>query len=145
MRKHEVRLTEDQRQQLEEITSKGKTGVRIYKRAQILLLTEAGRKDKEIAKQVGVVDTTVERVRRRFVEAGLEAAIWEKPRPGRKRKLDGKSEAFLIATACSDAPEGRSEWTMQLLADRLVELELVDSISDETVRLTLKKTNSNRG
>jgi transposase len=88
---------------------------------------------------------TVERVRKRFVEEGLEAALNERPRPGGQRKLDGKQEAFLIALACSTPPEGRRSWTMQLLADKLVELRVIDAISDETVRRTLKKTSLNRG
>src|SRR3989304_3215971 len=82
---------------------------------------------------------TVARTRQRFVEGGLEWALTERPRPGAARKLDGKAEAFLIALACTDAPEGRECWTMQLLADRLVELGLVEEISDETVRRTLKR------
>jgi transposase len=82
----------------------------------------------------------VERIRKRFVEEGLEAALTERPRPGGQRKLDGKQEAFLIALACSTPPEGRICWTMQLLANRLVALRIVDAISDETVRRTLKKT-----
>lgn len=75
----------------------------------------------------------------------MSQALLEQPRPGRKRKLDGKAEAYLVATACSDAPEGQEKWTMQVLADRLVQLQLVQSISDETVRQTLKKTSLNRG
>jgi transposase len=87
----------------------------------------------------------VERIRQRFVEDGLEAALSERPRPGGQRKLAGTQEAFLIALACSTPPEGRTCWTMQLLADRLVELQVVEAISDETVRRTLKKTSSSRG
>jgi hypothetical protein len=80
------------------------------------------------------------RTREKFVIGGLEYAIQDRPHPPKPRKLDGKQEAFLIATACSSAPEGRTRWTMQLLADRLITLGIVDSISDETVRQTLKKT-----
>jgi hypothetical protein len=88
----------------------------------------------------------VERVRRRFVEQGLEAALIRKPQQNRiARKIDGKAEAHLIAAACGKPPEGRKRWTLQLLADRLVELEMVDAISSETVRRTLKKTKSSRG
>jgi hypothetical protein len=89
----------------------------------------------------------VERVRQRLVEHGLEAALGRKPQdqPSRPRKLDGRAEARLIALACSPPPAGRNEWTMRLLADKLVELEIVDSITDETVRRTLKKTSSSRG
>ena len=87
-----------------------------------------------------VGESTVHRTRQRCVESGLESALTERPRPGRKVKIEGKAEAFLVATACSDPPSGRQSWTMQLLADRLVELDLVESISDEAVRLRLKKT-----
>ena len=83
---------------------------------------------------------TVERTRQRFVEGGLDRALTEQPRPGVPPKLDGKQAAMLVALACSDAPGGRESWTMQLLADKLVELNVVDTISDETVRRTLKKT-----
>ena len=87
----------------------------------------------------------MERIRQRFVEDGLEAALSERPRPGGQRKLAGKQEAFLSALACSTPPEGRTCWPMQLLADRLVALQVVEAISDETVRRTLKKTSSSRG
>jgi transposase len=87
----------------------------------------------------------VERTRQRFVEEELEAALSERPRPGQPRKLNGKKEALLVALACSDPPKGHQKWTMQLLADRLVELKVVDSIADETVRRVLKKTMSNPG
>jgi transposase len=141
MPKHRIQLNDQQRQQLLDITRKGKVAVRHYKRSQILLLSDEGYKDTEIAERVGVAVATIERVRRKFVEHGLDQALAEAPRPGRQRKLDGKAEAFLVATACSDAPGGRAAWTMQLLAERLVSLEIVDTISDETVRRTLKKTN----
>ena len=84
-------------------------------------------------------------MRKRFVEEGLEAALSERPRPGAARKLDGRQEAFLMALACSDAPEGKANWSMRMLAERLVELEVVDEISGETVRRTLKRGTSNRG
>ena len=88
----------------------------------------------------------VERLRQRLVEEGLDAALTRKPRQDRgPRKIDGVAEAYLIATACSKPPEGRTRWTLKLLADRLVQLEVVESISRETVRRTLKKTKSNRG
>lgn len=139
MPKRQIRLTDEQRQRLVEITSKGKVAVRTFKRSQILLLSEQGYKDQIIAERVGVSVATVERTRQKFVQQGLDAAITEKPRPGKLCNLDGKTEAFLIATACSDAPDGRANWTMQLLADRLVALNKVESISDETVRRILKK------
>src|SRR5262249_59582027 len=101
----------------------------------------------KIADALEVSVATVERVRQRFVEQGFEAALGRKPqgRPSRERKLDGAAEARLVALACSRPPEGRACWTMQLLADKLVELEVVDAVSDETVRRTLKKTRSSRG
>ena len=89
--------------------------------------------------------STVSRVRQRFVEGGLERALNDRPRPGKQRKLDGKQEAHLVAVACSPAPEGHTRWTLRLLAGKVVELDLADSICRETVRQVLKKTNSSRG
>jgi transposase len=143
--KYTVNLSELEIKQLQEITSKGKTAARKLKRAQILLLADEGHRDEKIAQMLKVGESTVHRIRQRCVEEGVELALKERPRPGSSQKLNGKSEAFLIATACSDAPEGRESWTMQLLADRLVELKLVESISDETVRRTLKKTKLSLG
>jgi len=130
--KRHIYLTAEQRQQLLDITNKGKVALRTFKCSQILVLSESGYKDQASAERVWVQITTVERTRQKFVKHGLEAALTEQSRPGRKRKLDGKAEALLVATAGSDAPDGRQEWTMQL--------QLVDGISDETVRRTLKKS-----
>ena len=145
MKKYIVDLDERERDRLEQLTTKGESGARRIRRARILLLADEDRLDKEIASFLGAAVTTVERVRKRFVEEGLEAALSERPRPGAARKLDGRQEAFLMALACSDAPEGRGRWSMRMLADRLVELEVVEEISDETVRRTLKRGTSNRG
>lgn len=145
VKKYVVDLTEVERKQLLDLTSKGKVSARKLKRAHILLLADEGRSDEAIAAALHVSVPTVERVRRRFVAGSLEQALNEQMRPGARRKLDGRQEAFLVATACSTPPEGRSRWTMQLLADQLVELKLVDSISDDTVRRTLKKTISSHG
>ena len=145
MKKYIVDLDERERDRLEQLTTKGESGARRIRRARILLLADEDRLDKEIASFLGAAVTTVERVRKRFVEEGLEAALSERPRPGAARKLDGRQEAFLMALACSDAPEGRRRWSMRMLADRLVELEVVEEISDETVRRTLKRGTSNRG
>jgi transposase len=145
VKKYIVDLDERERDQLEQLTTKGESGARRIRRARILLLADEDRLDKEIASFLGAAVTTVERVRKRFVEEGLEAALSERPRPGAARKLDGRQEAFLMALACSDAPEGRGRWSMRMLADRLVELEVVEEISDETVRRTLKRGTSNRG
>jgi transposase len=146
MRKlHVVKLTQEERERLLALTRKGTTSARMLRRAHILLLTDEGIKDETIASIVKSAVATVERTRKRFIQAGLDAALKEKPRPGAEPRLDPRSEAHLVALACSAPPEGRQKWTMQLLADRLVELELVDSISDETVRRTLKKTKSSPG
>lgn len=137
--KYRVNLSELEIKQLQAITSKGKIAVRKLKRAQILLLADEGHSDEKIAMMLKVSQSTVHRTRQKCVESGLESALTEGSREGRRRKLDGKAEAFLVATACSEAPSGRQSWTMQLLADRLVEMNLVENISDETVRLRLKK------
>jgi transposase len=147
MKKYRVTLTAEERQGLQDLIAAGKASAQKLAHARILLKADAAPggpawTDDHIAEAVEVSHATVERVRQRFVEQGLEAALVRTPqdRPSRQRKLDGRAEAHLIALACSRPPEGRDEWTMQLLADKLVELEVVDSISDETVRRTLKKT-----
>jgi len=151
MKKYRVTLTDEERMFLKGLVSSGKTAARKITHARILLLTdensEAGNyTDESIVKalQVGVV--TVSRIRQRFVEQGLESALNRQVQKNRKqKKLDGEAEAFLMATACSAAPEGRKSWTLKLLADRLVEYEIVDSISTESVRKALKKMNLNLG
>lgn len=141
MRKlHVVKLKPEERAVLREMTRKGTCKVRSLHRAETLLFSDDGMKDDRIAERVGISISTVERTRKRYQQAGLDAALTEKPRPGAEPRLDAKAEAFLVALACSDPPEGRDTWTMQLLADRLVELNYVESISDETVRRRLKKT-----
>lgn len=145
MKKYVVDLNEQEKEQLEDLTTKGNSGARRIRRARILLLAEEGYIDEAIARALGAAVTTVERIRKRFVEEGLEAALSERPRPGATRKLNGHQEAYLVALACSDPPEGKKRWSMRLLADRLVEIGMVDGISDETVRRTLKKGTLNRG
>src|SRR5689334_15397949 len=147
MKKYKVTLTAEERQQLSELIAAGKAAAQKLAHARVLLKADAADggpawPDARIAEAVEVGVATVERIRQRFVEQGLEAALGRKKqdRPSRPRKLDGHAEARLIALACSAPPEGRKEWTMQLLADRLVELEVVPSVSDETVRRALKKT-----
>lgn len=140
-KKYIVNLTEAEVKELETIIKIGKHSARKLTRARILLDANEGKSDQCIAENVRVNISTVERTREKFVEAtSLEEALKDRPHPPKPRKLDGKAEAFLITSACSDAPEGRATWTMQLLADRLVSMDLVESISDETVRQTLKKT-----
>lgn len=143
--KYLVTLADDEREQLLALTKRGKVAARQLHRAHILLHAHAGATDDVMAHALHIGTATVERTRKRFVEEGLEAALAERPRPGGRRKLEGKPEACLIALACSAPPDERPCWTMPLLADTLVELDIVESISDETGRRTLKKTCSSRG
>ena len=150
-KQYRVKLTDEERKYLEELISHGTVAARKANHARILLhadeSSDAGYfKDIDIAEVLHVGRVTVERVRKRFVEEGLESALNPKPRTRhRAKKLDGKAEAFLVATACSSAPEGRANWTLQLLADKLIECQIVDSISHEAVRQVLKKTRLNLG
>jgi transposase len=148
MKKYVVTLTAEERQALSELIASGRAAAQKLAHARILLKADASEggpawPDGRIAEAVEVGVATVERVRQRFVEQGLEASLVRKKqaRPGRERALDGRAEAKLIALACSQPPDGRKAWTMRLLADRLVELEVVPTISDETVRRCLKKAN----
>ena len=140
-----VRLTDEEREGLELLTRRGTVSARRMKRALVLLAADDGDADSAIAAKARVHRTTVEELRKRCVEEGVEAALSERSRPGKTPLLDDKQGAYLIALACSAAPEGRARWTMQLLAERLVALDVVPSISDETVRRSLKKGLSNRG
>lgn len=137
---YRVSLSEAECESLLSMTSKGKIKARQMKRAMILLKASEGLSDPQIMAALNVSRPCVERVRKRFVTGGLEKAISEDPRPGQRRKLDGRSEAILIATACSQVPDGYEHWTLRLLADKMVELAVVESISHETIRQTLKKT-----
>jgi transposase len=147
--KYVVRLSDGEREHLSELVARGRVAATVRQRALILLKADVegpAWTDEQIAEVVQVGLSTVHRARQRCVEEGLEAAIQRKPSPQRQyRKLDGVKEARLIALACSAPPAGRVCWTMQLLADKLVELNVVDSISSDTVRVTLKKTRSSRG
>jgi transposase len=146
-----VRLGPEERQQLLDLVGKGKRAASVLTRARILLKADAGEAgpswdDAAVAEAVETSESTVHRVRQAFVEEGLEEALHRKKPTGRQyRKLDGDQEARLIAVACSPAPQGRTCWTLRLLADKLVELQVVDGISPECVRTTLKKTNCSRG
>ena len=146
-KKYIVRLLDDEREQLEELVDTGKTQAFRIKHANILLKIDANGPawtDQQTAEAFGCHANTVRHIRRRFVEQGLEAAVERKKqeRPSRARILDGENEARLIALSCSEPPEGCARWTLHLLADTLVEMEVVDSISHESVRQRLKKTNS---
>ena len=138
------------RKRLQALVHKGVQKARVINRARILLLaderTKDGRKtDGDISKSLGVSLRMVAATREKYFRFGLQQALAEKPRSGHPPKLSGKGEALLTTIACSDAPEGRTRWTLRLLADKLVELKEVDSIAHETVRRTLKKTSSSRG
>ena len=147
MKVYRVKLMPEERAHLQDMVSKGKAAARTLTHARILLKADEGvdgprLTDDEIAEALDVNRSTVERVRIRCVEEGFEAAL--RPRPSRQlrpRKLDGVQEAHLVALACSPSPKGRVRWSLRLLADKLVELEIVDDISHETVRQMLKKTN----
>ena len=149
--KYVVRLTAEERGTLESLVAGGRAAADRLLRARMLLKANVGQggsgwSDDKIAEALEVGPSTIHRLRQRLVEDGLEAALVRKPTSRhRAPKLDGEKEARLVALACSSPPEGRARWTLQLLADKLVELQVVDSISEETVRLRLKKTRSSRG
>jgi len=151
MKKYIVTLTDEERRMLQEMLSRGKAAARKLMHARILLKADATPggpdwPDGRIAEALDIGRATVERVRKQFVEEGLEAALERrKPRRVYARKLDGDGEAHLVALACQEPPEGRSRWTLRLLADRMVQLEYVDQLSYQTVRRTLKKTRSSLG
>ncbi len=150
-KRYKVTLTEEERNALLKLIKKGKRAARELSHARILLKadeSETGARlgDEEISEHLQVSVSTIERVRKQFVEQGLERALTHKrPYRTRSKKLDGEAEARLIALACAEPPKGREHWTMQMLADKLIELEVVQNISDETVRLALKKMNLNLG
>lgn len=145
-KKYKVTLTEEERQRLQQMIRSGRAPARTLTRARVLLKADcgegrAGWTDQQISEAVEVGRATIERIRQRFVEEGFETALYSR-RPGRRypHKLDGEAEAHLIAVACGSPPEGRARWTIRLLAGRLVELGVVESVSRETVRRVLKKT-----
>jgi transposase len=147
-KKHIVKLTPEERDELEQMLSSGEERVRKLTRARILLKADEGWTDGAISQALDVGRATVERIRRRFVEEGLEVALNRRPSTREyERLIDGKAEAHLIALACSAPPEGHKLWTLRMLAEKLVALEQVniESVSHETVRQVLKKTSSNRG
>jgi transposase len=139
-KKYLINLSDEEREQLMKLTHKGTIKARQFKRVMILLKADEGLSDPEIMAALNVSRPCVERIRKRFVSDGIERALNEDPRPGQRRKLDGRAEATLIATACTEAPAGHEHWTLRLLAGKLVQLGVVDAVSYETVRRTLKKT-----
>jgi transposase len=142
---YQVQLSDDERTRLRAFTTAGVASAREIRRARILLLADEDRLDTAIADAVGCSVATVERLRKRCAAEGVEATLVDRARPGAAPVLDGKGEAVLVALACTAAPEGEGHWTMPLLAERLVALDVVDRISAETVRRTLKKTTSSPG
>lgn len=151
MKKYHVTLTDEERNELEDITKKGKRNARTIRTAYVLLNTDANnqdrlKKDKEIADILNLSVRSIENIRKKFVLDGYEIALNGKPSSQiYEKKVDGDLEAHLIALSCSKAPTGRARWSLRLLAEKAVELKYVSSISHETVRRTLKKTNLNRG
>ena len=150
-KKYIVTLIDEERAALKELVNKGKNPAYKVNHARILLLADTnqsggGWKDRDITQALKISVATIERVRQRLIEQGLEAALSRKQQQNRRRRrLDGNSEAHLIALTCSSPPSGQGRWTMKMLAEKMVELGHVETISDETVRQTLKKTNSSLG
>jgi transposase len=140
-----VHLTDDQRADLARRLEHDPLTGRQRRRLQALLLADQGHTDGQIAQATGAGLSTVERLRKRFARQGLAAALAEKPRRGAPPKLDGKQQAAIIALACSEAPSGQARWSARLLASRAVEMEVVESVSESTLRRLLKKTRSSRG
>lgn len=146
MKLYKVTLTEEEVEELKIIASKGKKNARVIKNALILLNVDQSKlgkakKDEDVADFLEVTTRTIENVRKRFVLDGLEAALYGKPREREyETKIDGDKEAHLIALSCGDPPKGYARWSLRLLADKMIELKYVDSISHETVRKVLKKT-----
>jgi transposase len=136
---HIINLKEEERKELKRYLRKGKSPARSLTRARILLLADEGRDDQEIAEILKVSKSTVSRIRTRYSISGLDPALHERDRSGTPPKLDGRIEAQLTLLACSEPPDGRSKWTVRLLADRLIEMEVVDSISQMSVQRLLKK------
>ena len=147
--KYHIHLSDEERQELESLIRRGESAARIQTRARILLLCDESQNKqkttKEIASALLCCLPTITNIRRKFVEGGLPNALYEQPRPGQKPKITGEIEAQLTLLACSAPPEGKARWTLQMLADKLVELELVDSISDVAVMHRLKKMNLSLG
>jgi len=144
-----VTLSDDQRAFLTHLTRGGNAPARVQTRARILLLSNRGQGERrtqgQVAEALGICSVTVGAICRRFVREGVESALVESPRPGKTPKITGAVEAQLCLLACSDPPKGYARWTMQMLADKLIELELVESITDSTVCERLKKTRLSPG
>ena len=142
-KKTQIHLKAKDRKRLNEIVKKGESKARKITRSHILLLSDKKESNGKISRTLDIAMLTIRRIQQRYVEGGLESAIEERPRSGKPPKFSGKQQAQITALACSTPPEGRSRWTLRLLADKVVELELVDDISYKSVGEILKKTNSN--
>ena len=140
-----VKLTEEDREYLNQYIDRGKTSARSMTRARVLLMADEGHSSNEIAEILRTTRVRVNRIRKRYCQEGLDAAINEKPRSGAPLKIDGTIEAQVTLLACSEPPEGRSSWTMQLIADKLVELGTIESISAMSIHRTLKKVKPSPG
>ena len=143
--KHEVHLKETERRKLIGIVSKGRNKAVVIQRAHILLKVDEGKTDAEISQMMYVSEQTIRRTRQRFAQEGLQAALEDKPHPATGSELDEKQEARIIALACSEPPAGQARWTLELLTQEVLKDGIVTHLSPETVRLLLKKTNSNLG
>ena len=150
-KKYIVSLTPSERHFLEQLTKKGKIAAYKMNHARILLKADINQKeggwtDRQIGESLDIGHATIERVRQRFVEEGIESALNRREQKNRRRRIiDGEKEAYLIAIACSETPAGKSNWTLRMLADKMVELNYVEQVSTETIRQTLKKTNLSLG
>ncbi len=145
MEKRAIHLQPGERDQLRKLIKKGHNSVNRIKRAYILLHSDAGRSDQAIAEFLFCSEDTVRRTRVRYLTEGFDAALDDIPHPGREPALNAQQEAYLIALACSDPPAGHERWTLELPTERMRDDEQVAELSKETVRLTLKKTNSSLG
>jgi transposase len=145
MTKHEIKLTTKEREKLLAIVSKGRNQAVVIRRAHLLLKSDEGKTDQEICEQLYISEETVRRTRLRFCEDGLESALSDKPGRGASGKVSESQEAHLTALACSEPPDGRARWTLELLAQRLIEDEVIEKIAPETVRLILKKNRLSLG
>ena len=143
--KFPVRLTPDEREQLEHLVRAGRSPARVATRARILLKTGEGWSAPQVAQALDVAESSVYRIKRRFAEDGLDGVLKDRPQANRYRKLDDRAGTHLMALACTPAPEGHDHWTLRALAGKAVELGLVESLSHEAVRLHLKKVPSSRG
>lgn len=140
-----IQLSDEQRAELEALIHTGKAAARVQNRARILLLSSEGKSEAEIVTSLHTSPATIYSVRSHFRTEGLQRALYDKPHAGRPPRITGEVQAHLVMLACSTPPQGKDRWTLQLLADKMVELQYIEAISDQAVYYTLKKTNSSLG